>query len=54
MDHTLGTTGEVSKAGRVGVDCSLVESRWGARFSASVQTGPGAYYTIGIGSLSGG
>jgi len=31
-----------------------IESRWGARFSAPVQTGPGAHrasYTIGTGSF---
>jgi len=54
MDHTLGTTGEVSKACRMGVDSSRVESWWGARFSAPVQTGPGASYTIGIESRTGG
>ena len=33
-----------------------IESRWGARFSASVQTGPGAHpvsYTVGTGYFSG-
>jgi len=31
-----------------------IESRWGARFSAPVQTGPGAHpasYVIGVGSF---
>jgi len=34
-----------------------IESRWGARFSSPVQTGPGAYpafYTTGTGSFLGG
>jgi hypothetical protein len=34
-----------------------IESRWGARFSAPVQTGPGAHpvsCTMGTGSFSGG
>jgi len=33
-----------------------IESQWGARFSAPVQTGPGvhlAFYTIGTGSFPG-
>jgi hypothetical protein len=39
-----------------GLDCPGIESRWGARFSAPVQTGPEAHpasYTMGTGSLSG-
>jgi hypothetical protein len=34
-----------------------IESRWGARFSTPVQTGPGAHtgsYTMGTGSFPGG
>jgi len=41
---------------RYGLDSPGLESRWGARFSASVQSGPGAhpaYYTMGIGSFPG-
>ena len=39
-----------------GLDCPGIESRWGARFSAPVQTGPGAhsaFCTIGTGSFPG-
>ena len=39
-----------------GLDGPGIESRWGVRFSAPVQTGPGAHptsYTIGIGSFPG-
>jgi len=38
-----------------GLDGPGIESRWGARFSASIQTGPGSHpasYTMGTGSLS--
>jgi hypothetical protein len=45
----------VGIATRYGLDGPGIESRWGARFSAPVQTGPGAhpaYYTMGTGSLS--
>ena len=41
---------------RYGLDGPGIESRWGARFFAPVQTGPGAHpasYTMGIGSFSG-
>ena len=40
----------------LGLDGPGIESRWGARFSASVQTGPGAHptsYTMGTGSFPG-
>ena len=39
-----------------GMDGPWIESRWGARFSAPVHTGPGAHpasCTMGTGSLSG-
>ena len=39
-----------------GLDGQGIESRWGARFSAPVQTGPGAHpasYTMGTGSFPG-
>ena len=39
-----------------GLDCPGIESRWGARFSAPVQTGPGAHpasSTMGTGSFPG-
>ena len=42
-------------ATRYELDSPGIESRWGARFSAPVQTGLGAYpasYTIGTGFLS--
>jgi len=40
---------------RYGLEGLGIESRWGARFSAPVQTSPGAHpasYTMGTGSLS--
>jgi len=41
-----------------GLDSSRIETWWGARFSAPVQTGPGAHhpasYTMGNGSFPGG
>ena len=43
-------------ATRYGLDGPGIESRLGARFSASVQTGPGAHptsYTMGTGSVPG-
>ena len=46
----------VGIATRYGLDGPVIESRWGARFSAPVQTGPGAHpasYTMGTGSLLG-
>ena len=46
----------VGIATRYWVDGLGIESRWGARFSASVHTVPGAHpasYTLGAGSLSG-
>ena len=39
-----------------GLDGTRIQSRWGARFSAPVQTGPGAHpstYTMGTGSFPG-
>jgi hypothetical protein len=46
----------VVRANRYGLDGPVVQSRWGARFSAPVQTGPEAYpayYTMGTGSFPG-
>ena len=43
-------------ATRYGLDGPGIESRWGARFSAPVQDGPGAHpasYTMGTGSFPG-
>ena len=51
-----GRDSSVGIATRHGPDGPGIESRWGARFSASVQTGPGAYpasYTMGTGSFPG-
>ena len=45
-----GPDSSVSIATRYGQDGTGIESRWGARFSARVQTGPGAHsasYTRG-------
>ena len=52
----VGRDGSVGIASRYGRDGSGIESRCGARFSAPVQTGPGAQpasYTMGTVSLSG-
>jgi hypothetical protein len=49
-----GPGSSVGIATRYGLDDPGIESRWGARFSAPVQTGPGAHpasYTMGIGSF---
>ena len=46
----------VGIATNYGLDGQGIESRWGSRFSAPVQTGPGAHpalYTVGTGSLPG-
>ena len=46
----------VGIATRCGLDGPEIESRWGVRFSVTVQTGPGAYpasCTMGTGSLPG-
>ena len=59
MYHLSFTGGRVSAVGIAtgyGLDGPGIESRWGARFSASVQTGPGAYpasCTKGTGSFQG-
>ena len=52
----IGPISSVSIATRYGLDNPGIESRWEARFSAPVQTGPGAHpasYTMGTGSLPG-
>ena len=57
--HTHTQRGHDSSVGiwiRYGLDGPGIESRWGARFSATVQTGPGVHpasYTMGIGSFLG-
>jgi hypothetical protein len=51
-----GRDSSVGIATRYGLDRSGIESRRGARFSAPVQTGPGANpasYTMGTGSFPG-
>ena len=53
----VGRGSSVGIATRYGLDGPGIESWWGARFSASVQTGPGAYpasCTMGTGSFLGG
>jgi hypothetical protein len=51
----LGRDSSVGIATRYRLDGPGIESRWGARLSAPVQTGPGAHpasYTLGTWSLS--
>jgi len=51
-----GLDGSVGIATRYGLGGPVNESRWGTRFSESVQTGPGAHpasYTMGNGSFPG-
>ena len=52
----MGQDSSVGIATRYGLDSPGIESRWGARFSASVQTGSEANpasYTMGTGSFPG-
>jgi hypothetical protein len=52
----VGHDSSVGIATGYGMDGSGIESRWEARFSAPVQTGPGAHpasCTMGTGSLPG-
>ena len=52
----MGRDSSVGIATRYGLDGPGIESRWGTRFSAPVQTGSGAHtasYTIGTGSFLG-
>jgi len=52
----MGRDSSVGIATRYGLDGAGIESRFRARFSAAVQTGPGAHpasYTMGSGSLPG-
>ena len=53
---TCGPGSSVGIATGYGLDGPRIESRWGARFSAPVQTGPGAHpasCTMGTGSFPG-
>jgi hypothetical protein len=57
LTQFVAPVSSVSIATRYGLDGPGIKSRWRARFSAPVQTGPGAHpasYTMGTGSLSGG
>jgi len=48
----MGRDSSVDIATRYGLDGPGIESQWGTRFSAPVQTGPGAHpasYTMGTG-----
>jgi len=58
MEYLLvGRDSSVGIATLYGLDGPGIESRWGARFSAPVQTGPGAHpasYTMGTGFFKGG
>ena len=50
----MGRDSSVGIATGYGLDGPGIQSRWRARFSAPVQTGPGAYpasYTMGTGSF---
>ena len=50
-----GRVSSVSIATRYGLDGPVIKSRWGARFSAPVQTDPGAHpasCVVGTGSFS--
>jgi hypothetical protein len=50
----VGRDSSVGLATRYRLDGPGIESRWGARFSSPVQTGPGTHpvsYTIGTGSF---
>jgi len=56
QDMSVGRDISVSIATRYGLDGPGIESRVGARFSAPVQTGPGAHpasYTVCTGSFPG-
>ena len=52
----FGPGSSVGIATGYGLDGPGIESRWGARYSSPVQTGPGVHpasYTMGTGSLPG-
>ena len=55
-ENVVGRDGSVGTATRYGLDSPRIESRWEARFSAPVQTGPGgppSLCTIGTRSFPG-
>ena len=55
--YYVGCDGSVGIATGYGIDGPGIESRWGAKFSAPVHTGPGdhpASCTMGTGSFPGG
>jgi hypothetical protein len=57
IDGQMGRDSSVGIATRYGLDGPGIQSRWGARFSAPVQTGPGVHlasYITGTGSFPGG
>ena len=54
--YGMGRDSAVGIATRYALDSPGIESRWGARFSAPVQTVPGAHpasYIMGTGSFPG-
>jgi hypothetical protein len=56
ISRIWGWDSSVGTATGYGLDGPGIESRWGARFSATVQTGPGAHpasYAVGAGSFPG-
>ena len=56
VGYLMGRDSSVGIATRYGLGGQRIESRWRARFSAPVQTGPGAHpasCTMGIGSFPG-
>jgi hypothetical protein len=57
LQNPVGLDSSVGIATSYGVDGPGIKSRWGARFSALVQTGPGAYLAsctmVGTGSFPG-
>ena len=54
LKKLVGRDSSVGTATCYGLDGPGIESRWGAKFSALVQTGPGAHpasYTMGTGAF---
>ena len=46
LNYVVGRDSSVGIATRYELDGPAIESQWGARFPAPVQTGPGAYPPI--------